>query len=119
MKEKPYDLELMTGQPQSTSRGLRSKTCIVEEAVVEPVEEQAVEETHKQESKVGTVHNCTKVNLRRTPVYEINGKNIVAELVLGTAVVIDDEKSTDEFYKVTTEDGLEGYCMKQFIRLAE
>lgn len=118
MKEKPYDLELMTGQPQSTSRGLRSKASIIDEAAAEPVEEQAVEETSKQESKVGTVYNCMKVNLRRTPVYEINGKNVITELVLGTTVVIDDEKSTDEFYKVTTEAGLEGYCMKQFIKLA-
>ena len=101
---------------EKPSRGLRREAGIVEEAA-EPVE-QTIEETPKKESKVGTVHNCTKVNLRRTPIYEPNGSNIIAELVLGTAVVIDDEKSTDEFYKVTTEAGLKGYCMKQFIRLS-
>ena len=102
---------------EKPSRGLRREAGIVEEAAAEPVE-QTIEETPKKESKVGTVHDCTKVNLRRTPIYEPNGSNVIAELVLGTAVVIDDEKSTDEFYKVTTEAGLEGYCMRQFIRLS-
>ena len=110
MREKNFNNE-------KPDRGLRATTSIIEEAAAEPVD-QPVEDTPKKESKVGTVNNCTKVNLRRTPVYEPNGKNIMAELVLGTAVVIDDEKSTGEFYKVTTEAGLEGYCMKQFIKLA-
>lgn len=102
---------------ENSERGLRREARIIDEAAAEPVD-QPVEDAPKKESKVGTVNNCTKVNLRRTPVYEPNGKNIMAELVLGTAVVIDDEKSTGEFYKVTTEAGLEGYCMKQFIKLA-
>lgn len=110
MREKNFNNE-------KPDRGLRATTSIIEEAAAEPVD-RPVEESPKKESKVGTVHNCTKVNLRRTPVYEPNGKNIIAELVLDTAVVIDDDKSTDEFYKVTTETGLEGFCMKQFIRLA-
>ena len=105
------------------SRGLRREAEIVEEAAVEPVEvetaeEPVVEEAPKKESKVGTVYNCAKVNLRKSPYKDSDGKNIVTSLILDTAVIIDEEKSTDEFYKVTTEDGLEGYCMKQFIRLA-
>ena len=108
---------------EKENRGLRREAGIVEEAAAEPVEvesteEPTAEEAPKKESKVGTVHNCAKLNLRSTPVYEPKGKNIITSLILGTAVIIDDEKSTDEFYKVTTEDGLEGYCMKQFIRLA-
>ena len=102
---------------ENPNRGLRREAGIVEEAAAKTIE-QTIEEAPKKESKVGTVHNCTKVNLRRTPVYEVKGSNIISELVLGTAVVIDDEKSTDEFYKVTTDTGLEGYCMKQFIELS-
>lgn len=30
-------------------------------------------------------------------------------------VMIDESKSTDDFYSVTTESGIEGFCMKQFI----
>lgn len=118
MKEKPYDLELMSGQPQSTSRGLRSKTGIIDEAAAEPVEERAVEKTPKKESKVGTVSNCVKLNLRKLPLVDSDGANIITELLAGAAVVIDEDESTPNFYKVTTEAGLEGYCMKQFIKLA-
>ena len=105
------------------SRGLRREAEIIEEAAAEPVEvetaeEPVVEEAPKKESKVGVVENCTKLNLRKEPVKDTDGKNIITELIAGTAVVIDDEKSTDEFFNVTTEDGTEGYCMKQFIRLA-
>ena len=117
MKEKPYDLELMTGQSQSTSRGLRSKTGIIDEAA-EPVEERAVEKTPKKESKVGTVSNCVKLNLRKLPLVDSDGANIITELLAGAAVVIDEDESTPNFYKVTTEAGLEGYCMKRFIKLA-
>ena len=107
---------------EKENRGLRREAGIVEEAAepveVESAEEPTVEEAPKKESKVGIVHNCAKLNLRRSPLKDDDGKNIVSVLVAGTAVIIDDEKSADEFYKVTTEDGLEGYCMKQFIRLA-
>lgn len=98
-------------------RDLRREAEIIEEAAVEPVEEQPVEETPKKESKVGVVANCVKLNLRRSPLKDSDGKNIITELPIDTAVVIDDEKSTDEFYKVITEDGTEGYCMKEFFRL--
>lgn len=108
---------------EKENRGLRREAGIVEEAAIELVEvetteESTVEETPKKESKVGTVYNCAKVNLRKSPYKDSDGKNIITELIAGTAVVIDEVDSTPNFYRVTTEDGLEGYCMKQFIRLA-
>lgn len=102
---------------EKENRGLRREAGIVEEAVVEPLN-QTIEEAPKKESKVGTVVNCEKLNLRRSPLKDSDGANIITELLSGVAVVIDEDESTPDFYKVTTEDGLEGYCMKQFIRLA-
>lgn len=102
---------------EKTSRGLRREAGIVEEAAVEP-EEQAVEEAPKKESKVGVVANCAKVNLRRSPLKDSDGANIITELIAGTAVVIDEDESAPNFYKVTTETGLEGFCMKQFVELS-
>lgn len=32
-----------------------------------------------------------------------------------TNVLIDDAESTEDFYKICTETGLEGFCVKQFI----
>ena len=97
--------------------GLRATASIVEEAAAEPVD-QPVEEAPKKETKVGIVANCEKLNLRRSPLKDSDGANVITELLPGVAVVIDEDESTPNFYKVTTETGLEGYCMKQFIELS-
>ena len=102
---------------EKTSRGLRREAGIVEEAAAEPVG-QTIEEAPKKESKVGIVANCEKLNLRRSPLKDSDGANIITELLPGVAVVIDEDESTPNFYKVTTETGLEGYCMRQFIELS-
>ena len=109
MREKNFNNE----KPE---RGLRSEAGIVEEAAAEPVD-QPVEESPKKESKVGIVVNCEKLNLRRSPLKDSDGANIITELLPGVAVVIDEDESTPNFYKVITEDGLEGYCMRQFIEV--
>ena len=110
MREKNFNNE-------KPDRGLRATASIVEEAAAEPVD-QPVEEAPKKETKVGIVANCEKLNLRRSPLKDSDGANIITELLPGVAVVIDEDESTPNFYKVTTETGLEGYCMKQFIELS-
>ena len=102
---------------EKPDRGLRATASIIEEATAEPVD-QSVEEAPKKESKVGIVANCEKLNLRRSPLKDSDGANIITELLLGVAVVIDEDESTPDFYKVTTETGLEGYCMRRFIELS-
>ena len=102
---------------EKPSRGLRGEVGIVEETAAEPVD-QPVEKAPKKESKVGIVANCEKLNLRRSPLKDSDGANIITELLPGVAVVIDEDESTPNFYKVTTETGLEGYCMRQFIELS-
>ena len=109
MREKNFNSE-------KPDRGLRREAGTVEEAAAEPVE-QPVEEAPKKESKVGIVSNCEKLNLRRSPLKDSDGANIITELLPGVAVVIDEDESTANFYKVITEDGLEGYCMRQFIEV--
>ena len=101
---------------EKPDRGLRATASIIEEATAEPVD-QPVEEAPKKESKVGIVANCEKLNLRRSPLKDSDGANIITELLSGVAVVIDEDESAPDFYKVITETGLEGYCMRQFIRL--
>ena len=110
MREKNFNNE-------KPDRGLRATASIVEEAAAEPVD-QPVEEAPKKETKVGIVANCEKLNLRRSPLKDSDGANIITELLPGVAVVIDEDESTPNFYKVTTETGLEGYCMRQFIELS-
>lgn len=110
MREKNFNNE-------KPDRDLRREAGIVEEAAAEPLG-QALEETPKKESKVGIVANCEKLNLRRSPLKDSDGANIITELLSGVAVVIDEDELTPDFYKVTTETGLEGYCMRRFIELS-
>ena len=110
MREKNFNNE-------KPDRDLRREAGIVEEAAAEPLD-QTLEETPKKESKVGIVANCEKLNLRRSPLKDSDGANIITELLSGVAVIIDEDESTPNFYKVTTETGLEGYCMRQFIELS-
>lgn len=99
---------------EKPSKGLRREADIIEETAAEPVD-QPVEEAPKKESKVGIVANCEKLNVRREASL---GNNIITTLLAGAALVIDEDSSTDKFYKVITETGLEGYCMRQFIELS-
>lgn len=96
--------------------------AVVEEAIVaEPEEtvalepEEVVEEIVNEQNDVeGIVSNCDRLNVRRTP--SINA-GIVTVLRSGTKLVIDVDKSNDEWYSICTLHGIEGYCMKKFITI--
>lgn len=60
----------------------------------------------------GVVANCVKLNVREEPA--TNGV-IVHVLDVMSEVEIDLAKSTDEWFKVCTAIGVEGYCMRKFI----
>lgn len=87
----------------------------VEEAIETPVEDVVkapVKEEKKVSSKVGVVSGCDKLRVRKAASLSAGVVCIINE---SSAVVIDDAGSTTEFYKVCTEAGVEGYCMKKFI----
>ena len=74
---------------------------IVPESVVEP-----------ENRKFGKVSNCKKLNIRKLPSRDAE---IVSELIEGSEVMIDEKESTTLFYKICTEHGIDGYCMKDYI----
>lgn len=88
----------------------------VETAVIEaenPVDE-PVEESVKKKVVTGVVHNCSALNVRKTPVV---GNNIVGTITSGRTVEINETKSSDEFYRIKSQDGVLGYCMKKYIKI--
>lgn len=98
---------------------------VVEEEVVEvPVVEDAVEEVktepqpepviEKVKEVTGVVFDCEKLNIRVAPVA---GSTPVTVVDKDTTVMIDMACSTDEWFKVYTATGVEGYCMRQFIKI--
>ena len=64
--------------------------------------------------KFGKITGCKKLNVRKLPSRD---SEIISELVEGSEIMIDDNESTALFYKICTEHGIEGYCMKQFIKV--
>lgn len=88
--------------------------------VVEAEAEQAqeiVEESQEVEEAVptvGFVDNCECLRVRKESNVDSEELCIINKL---SEVVIDLDNSTDYFYKVTTSEGVKGYCMKKFITI--
>ena len=100
---------------------------VVEEKVDEPIEGQIVipevepepvsdpePSVESEIRKFGKVSNCKKLNIRKLPSRDAE---IVSELIEGSEVMIDEKESTALFYKICTEHGIEGFCMKDFIKV--
>ena len=91
---------------------------VVEEIVETPEEEnvEVVEETVETTDPVefGVVVNCLKLNVRAEP--NANA-DVVCVIDAATNLVVYEKESTDEFYKVCTESGADGFCMKKCIKL--
>ena len=85
---------------------------VIPEVEPEPDPEPSVE---PENQKFGKVSNCKKLNIRKLPSRDAE---IVSELIEGSEVMIDEKESTALFYKICTEHGIEGYCMKNFIKVA-
>lgn len=64
----------------------------------------------------GEVVDCYSLNLRSGPSKDCD---ILCGLPRGTEVHINKTESSDDFYKVCTATGIEGFCVKAFIRIEE
>ena len=82
---------------------------------VEPQVEETVVEPEVVEPEVMTGHATTSLNVREEPV--VDPDNILGVIKTGAEVMIYENESVGDFYKVCTEKGLEGFCMKQFIQV--
>lgn len=88
------------------------ETVVTETEVKNPVPvEEPVEEV---KPNTGIVVDCMKLRVRKNP---NTYSGVLCEIPADTKVIIDLDKSTVQFYKVTTEAGVEGYCMKKFIAM--
>lgn len=60
------------------------------------------------------VVTCALLNVRETPTKDAK---ILTKVKQGNEIMIDFSASTDDFYSICTQTGVEGYCMKQFIEV--
>ena len=110
--------KLYMGYDEETE-SLADVTEEVEEEIAEVNEPEEVEEEVTKEADstvVGYVSGCLKLNIREEG---YPGANIVCVVPEKTALLIEVAESNDEWYKVYTEAGMEGFCMKQYVTLSE
>lgn len=62
---------------------------------------------------VGVVFNCGKLNVRTNPASDAD---IVCVLDVNSEVKLDMSRSTKEWFKICTATGVEGFCMRKFIK---
>ena len=92
----------------------KAKKDFVEENMVEEqetVEEEIVEAEIKEKETFGEVANCERLNIRTSP----STKSAVRGVIDNRDVVKILEDRTDKWYRIRTEDYIEGFCMTEYI----
>lgn len=107
MSKKRYPRETFKNVDEHKLEPVEEQVDVIEEAPEEVLEE-------PQKITIGVVTNCTKLNVREAPNKD---SSIICTIDCLTEVMIDDEESTDDFYKVCIASGTEGFCMKNFISI--
>ena len=82
---------------------------IVEEVLGEPEINVEI-----KNNEVGIVIGCNKLHVRKRP--NVNSASLYI-LNKGTELILIENESTDKFYKVCTLEGVEGFCMKDFVTI--
>lgn len=88
----------------------------LEEEAVNVEELLEIEDAVEEETVVGVVIGCEKLNIRKGPA--INS-DVLCTVPVNAVLVIDVNESTNEWYSVITESGCNGYCMKKYVRVSE
>lgn len=103
---------------EETTEEVNESITEVDESQNEIVEEtQEINETVEEETnsnKIGKIFGYEKLYVRKDPSVDSEPVGIVTS---NDDLAIDEYHSTDDFYKVYTSNGLEGYCVKKFVRI--
>lgn len=77
-------------------------------------QDEAVKETPR--TIKGEVANCARLNVRKTRKLSAKVLTIIQK---GDIVTVHTEDSTNEWLSVSTESGVDGFCMKKYIAVKE
>lgn len=78
---------------------------------MEPVNE-TVDTVTLPKTVTGTVFNCAKLNVRSKPDTDAE---VLTILDTNAEVVIDPARSINDWLKITTAAGVEGFCMRKYV----
>ena len=99
------DPKIAPTHEEPNSRGLRAEAPMVDEAAPAEV---------MKAFTAGVVTDCMRLYVRKDP--SPDGE-VVTVIDCLSKVMVDMKGSTDEFYKVCTASGAEGFCMRKYIAL--
>lgn len=100
-----HDQKTTSVRDEPHSRDLRAEA--------HPIEETAPAEVTKSFT-AGVVTDCLTLNVRKKPSADAEVLVIIDAL---SKVMVDMAESTNDFFKVVTETGIEGFCMRKYIAL--
>lgn len=90
---------------KETEKVIRTPEEFIEPKVEPKIEEKPVKPLS------GLVVNCKKLNVRKSPDLKAD---VLTVIDAKAKVVIDESKSTEDWYKVRVK-GIDGFCMKKYI----
>jgi uncharacterized protein YgiM (DUF1202 family) len=107
--------EITSGIPDVPGVAKAAEVTVLEpEVTTEPEVSTEPEVTTEPEAKKGIVSNCAKLNVREKPVA---GSRVVSIIDANTELTVTIDESIGNFYKICTASGVEGYCVKDYVRL--
>ena len=114
-ENKNNSLKDVTGEIEKEIAEVNETEEIDEINETEEIDE--VEEVEEEDTTVvGTVTGCQKLNVRAKA--DIKAE-VVCQVSEKAVLLIDTDESTDEWYKVYTEAGMEGFCMKKYVTVSK
>lgn len=109
-------------QVEETVNGVEESTNETEEIIEEVAEEAtepevivpSIENNVENNEVIGKISGFEKLYVRKEASKDSEPVGIVTDK---DDLSIDVARSTDDFYKVITSNGLEGYCVKEFVKI--
>lgn len=87
-----------------------------DENMTPPVEETEANAQEEPKKVSGTVVDCNRLNIRTKP--SINSQP-VGNVTVDSEVIVNINQSNNEWFKVITKDGVEGFCMKKYVKIEQ
>ena len=94
--------------------GTEMTTPVTEGIVVEEPKEPTTEKKQNNTPTTGVVANCGRLNIRSEASTDAE---ILDTVKVGGELTITKSKSTKGWYKVKTSSGVEGFCMKDYVKI--
>ena len=115
VKETVEQVEETINEVEETTNEIEETTEEVTDEVTEPeVIVPSIENNVENNEVIGKISGFEKLYVRKEATKDSEPVGIVTDK---DDLSIDVAHSTDDFYKVITSNGLEGYCVKEFVKI--